>query len=370
MTGRLLNYSSTIRSLLYFFIIMFFPLIALMACQAEQEKQKKEIAKPVKTMTIGTAEKRILREFPGKVEAGKNVELSFQVSGKIIEFPVMKGQAIKQNDLIARIDPIDFQLKVNEATANLNEAKFAFERAGRLLEKDFVSQAEYDQEKARYEIAEANLKLTEQNLEYTYLYAPFDGKIADTYPDTFQFINAKEPVALLHDISYADIAIDVPESIMIQIQNIDVLKKEAVFEAAPEISYPVTYKKHSSEADPSTQTYRVYLTLPAPKGLSVLPGMTATVKVNFARKDAKKDEGFYLIPSSAVFADEKDKQFVWKIDPKTSRIHATPVTTRNLSNHRIRIDSGLAPGDQIVTAGVHFLREGQLVRSLEENTSN
>lgn len=345
------------------YFLCFFALLFLTSCGEEQSETQAEIAKPVKTVTITDKQFVESRIFPGKVEAGKEAKLSFQISGKLVELNVKQGQTVNQGDIVAKIDPTDFQLKVNEAKANRDEAKVAFERAAALVKKDIVSKAEYDKKKATYDIAEANLKLAEQNLNYTILYAPYSGVIADTYPDAFEFLNAKEPIVLLQDLSELDITIDVPENIVIGIREKEVISRSVEFDAAPGKTFEITYKKHELQADDATQTYRVYFTMPRPETLEVLPGMTASVKVKF--RDKNQAIAQYKIPSSAVFADEEGKKFIWIIDPQTKRLKSAEVFVGDLLDQSIIIQSGLNVGDQVVIAGVHLLQENQLVKALE-----
>lgn len=338
--------------------------ITLSGCSEEEPKAKEEIAKPVKTMTIGTASDVESREFPGKVRAAKDVTLSFQVPGQLVEFPVIKGQDIAKGDLIAKLDPTDYQLKVQEAQATFTERQLALERAKGLLPDGFISQSDYDKIKSQYDVAESNLAQAKQDLKYTEIYAPYTGRIADTYPDNFQYIVSKQPIVLLQDTTELDIIIDVPESLLIRIEDTTMLSKVAVFESAPDKSYPVEYRKHVEDADPATQTYRVYMGLKSPEDLTVLPGMTATVKTEFTQVGDLSRQNAFLIPSSAVFADEHGKQFVWMVDQKTSRVKAHEVIAGELSGDMILITTGLKTGDQIVTAGVHSLIQNQLVKPL------
>ncbi len=263
------------------YILLPFILFTLSGCSEEEPAPRAEVAKPVKTMTIGAADDLEHREFPGKVRASKDVELSFQVPGQIIEFPIKKGAEIKQNTLIARLDPTDYKIRVQEAKASRDERKMAFDRAEGLLPDGFISQSDYDRIKSEFQIAEANLAEAEQNLKYTAIYAPFAGRVADTYPEIYQYVNAKQPIAFLQDINEIDILIDVPESLLIRMEDTEIKKQVAVFEASPTKEYKVAYRKHIEIADPATQTYRVYMGMQQPKDLTVLPGMTATVKIEY-----------------------------------------------------------------------------------------
>lgn len=344
-------------------LILIFSCFSLISCD-EPPQESIEVAKPVKVIVLTDKENVIHRVFPGKVEPGKQVILSFQVSGKLETLEVIKGQEIKQGDLIAKLDPTDFELKVNEAKARRNQAQLEFNRAEALVKKEVVSQSEYEKKKAALDIAEANLKLAEQNLNYTTIIAPFDGRISDTYVDNFQSIAAKEEIAKLHNLSELDITIDVPEQLMIQIKQTEIVKNVVEFDAAPGREFELKYKKHEAQADEATQAYRVYLTMKRPEDLSILPGMSASVKIDFIFKNQAQNEHHFAIPLTSVFADENGKKYVWKVIPSSQQLAPIEVVTGELLDDKIMIKSGLSVGDQIVTAGVHLLRDKQLVKPM------
>lgn len=346
-------------------LALFLSVAGLIACNQEQVETPKEVAKPVKVMKIGDAANFQQRQFSGRVEAGKDVELSFQVPGQVIDFPVSRGQQVKKGDLIARLDQKDFQLKFNEAKAVFDERKTALERTRIVVEQGHLARSKLDEDTAAFGVAEANLRLAEQNLKYTEIYAPFSGQVANTYIDQYQHVVSKEPIVLLQDVNELEIVIAVPENLMIQLKNeTQVLKKYAVFESVPNLKFDLEYKKHRAEADASTQSYQVWLSLAQPKELSVLPGMTAVVTVQYNFSQDKQQSKIHLIPADAVFADEQNRSFVWKVNDQ-QRLEAVEVKIGKLTAENIQILSGLNPGDVIVIAGVSFLRDGQWVEPQE-----
>ena len=99
--------------------------ILLVGCAREEAPEPAPVVRPVKTMTLGTAEMGG-RIFPGRVEATNQVDLAFRVGGPLIEFPVREGQFIRKGQLVARIDPRDFQIRLNAAKADFERAVPAF----------------------------------------------------------------------------------------------------------------------------------------------------------------------------------------------------------------------------------------------------
>ena len=126
----------------------------------------------------------------GNIEI-RQVDLSFQVAGKVEKLFKEEGDTVKANELIALIDSRDYEANYNKATANVaqtlamkNEAESKFERQAPLMDDNTISKQDYDtlsntkdRTKADYEAAVANKTLAKNQLEYTKLYAPEDGII-------------------------------------------------------------------------------------------------------------------------------------------------------------------------------------------------
>jgi RND family efflux transporter MFP subunit len=343
---------------------LIFSLCAFLSSGCRQEEtNKQEPIRPVKVFNITEPEEFFQRSFPGKVEASEKADLAFLVDGKIIEFPVKKGDRVKQGQMIAKLDPKDFEIALQKATSQVELAKIQLDRSAELLKQGFAPQSRYDKDKTDYDVAVANRDTAQQNFDYSELRAPFDGEVAERYVENYQTVRVKEPVVALHNRDSIDIVIQVPESLAIRAQkgkNSDIV---AEFDSALGNRYPVTLKELSSKPDPNTQTYKVTLTMGAPKDLNILPGMTATIflKLKVSEGDQK---GQYKIPVTAVFSDEHKNSYVWVIEPNTDIIKKQPVTVAALEKESAVITSGLSPGMMIIAAGAKVLREGMKVRPL------
>src|SRR5579871_5413909 len=78
--------------------------MTLISCNPK-EKKVEPVIRPVKTMTIENNTAKVSRNFPGKVLASNRVDLSFDVPGQLIEFPVLAGDHVQKGQLIAKLDP-------------------------------------------------------------------------------------------------------------------------------------------------------------------------------------------------------------------------------------------------------------------------
>ncbi len=337
----------------------------LASCTKEEEKATVEVVRPVKMMTIASGGEAFKRAFPGKVQASQEVDLSFKVSGPLIEFPVKEGKGVKKGQLLARIDPRDFKTNLVQAKARSLEAQQQFKRYKNLYIQKQVSKADFDKYKSSLDVTRAQETDTRHALEDTYLKAPFAGVIAKKYVDNFQDVRAKQPVVSLQDVSSVEIHINLPEAMMAMARD----KKDAIamaeFSTAPGKQYKLSVKEFSTRADPQTQMFRITLLMKQPEDINVLPGMTANVVITGASTEDTGDQ--IVIPAIAVFADESGTSHVWVVNPKTMKTHRRKVTTGNLTGKEsIRITDGITPGEMIAIAGVTQLREGMEVRAMDK----
>jgi RND family efflux transporter MFP subunit len=370
--------------------IMTLMVFCLTACSKKEEEQPKAaVARPVKLMTIGdvintsnrSSDSVKTRKLPGTVKAADHVDLAFQVAGTLIDFPVKEGQLVKKGDLLARLDSRDFESNLNNAKGTLAKAKASVDYAdteyqryrnikttdaGAVSDSMVLSKrTSLKVAKADLQSAEAGLAIVQDQLNYTSLRAPFAGIVARKNVDNYQEIKAKDPVLILQNISDIDIVIDVPEMMMTPVRTTHPYVY-AEFAADPNRRFDLKLKEAALQADSQTQTYRVVLSMPAPTGIRILSGMTATVSIEFddtAVNTAAVSETGATIPLIAVSADNASHSTVWLVDEKTMTTHRKEVKTGELSgSDNIRINSGLKTGDIIAISGVSKLHENQLVR--------
>lgn len=334
----------------------------MIACD-KQDKTKPEPPRPVKSIVLGKGKTTIDRHFPGKVLPALRADLSFEVAGKLVQFPIKKGEMVKQGQLLAQLDPKPFEDAQQQAKARYTLAKSQYYRGKELIKGNYISRAEYDKLQSSYQVTDANLSTAKRNLKDSTLTSPFTGIIADTYVENHEQVNAKQTLMSLHDITELDIETHVPEKFMLKLKE---KKKDnssnvkVVFDAYPDKSFAVDFKEFSSQADPDTQTYAVVFKMKQPEGINVLPGMSVTVNASISNKNYDHPE-YYKLPVSAVFATKGQQSYVWIVNPKTNTVSKKEVTTGNMQDSSIEVLSGLKPGQRVVTAGVHNLRENQVV---------
>ena len=368
LSSRFTSFLSVIPLTILLILLITVLTIPLGGCRKQEEEVVvKDVARPVKLLTVEGKSTGQKIKYPGRVRASQRVDLAFQVAGPLIELPVTEGQSVKKGNILARILPRDFETEIAKAKAKALDAEQQYQRYRDLYVKKQVSKADFDKYKSQADIARARQKETEDSLSDTYLRAPFTGVIAKRYVENFEDVQAKEPIVSIQDISQVEVLVDVPESVMITLRQ--GAKKTAVaeFAAAPGKQYPLSLKEYSTEADPRTQTYQVTLLMTQPDDITVLPGMTANVVATTKTRQTEVTTSIITIPAAAVFADETGSSHVWIVNRDTMTVHERQVTTGSLTgSSSITIISGIEPGETIAVTGVTQLRENMKVSNLAE----
>ncbi|MCB2186258.1 MAG: efflux RND transporter periplasmic adaptor subunit [Deltaproteobacteria bacterium] len=337
--------------------------LTLTGCQDETQALETEGARPVKTMRVQAASESLQKAFPGMVRAAREVDVSFRVDGTINRLPVVAGQEVKRGELLAGLDPRDFIIRRDRAKAAYVEAENQYRRYSLLVKQGAVARAEYDKIDAAYKTAKANREEAEAALTDTRLLAPFHGVVAKRFVDNHQEVKAKERVAALRDVSHLEVEVEIPEADVVHYHSQSDYSLGVRLDAVPGLEMPARVSAFGSEADRVTRTFTVKAVFQAPEGLNVLPGMTAEL-VGRRRENGGTAE--VCVPLSAVLADSQGRDMVWRVNPQTMTVEHLPVKTGRVCGQDIRVLAGLQPGDTIVTAGVHHLRQGMLVYRMKD----
>jgi len=309
---------------------------------------EKEIIRPVKLLTIKSTDAVNIRRFPAELQASEEVDLAFRVGGQIIKLDVTSGQRVKKNDLLATLDPTDFQLQIELAQANQQLAEAQFKRIQTMLEQNATTRSQYDSSKATLDQANNALQTARNQLKYTKVYAPFDGVIASVDTEKFQYVGATQKLMHIQNIDKLEVDFQVPEGLVVSIRSTKAdYAPRVIVDVAPEDKLFGTYKEHKTTPDPNTKAYDVTLNLirEGNKEHTLLPG----------------------IPVEAVLRHENtttglSESSVWIFNEDTQKVESRAVKLGVLHGDSIEILEGLKENDRVVTAGVHTLTESMQVR--------
>lgn len=358
--------------------------LVLLVTACGPEPEKKTVIRPVKAMRVADSSGLMERALPGRAKAGLEVNLSFRVPGPMIAFPVSVGDEVKAGDVMARIDPTDYETAVRTLEAQLARGQATAKRArndvtrNEKIQKEdsgAISQASIDRSREAVDAADAtvrslraSVKTARDQLSYTELKAPFDGVVVETYAENFETAIAKQPILRVLNPESIEFVINVPENLIGLSPYVESITVK--FDALPDVDVPAKVKEIGKEASQATRTYPVTLVMAQPPGAEILPGMAGKAYI-VGRPPKDHEQVSIQIPATAVFTGaEPGKSYVWIVDESSKTLSRREVELAGLSRFGTRIRAGLEPGELIVVKGVHSVSDGQQVRILDDTRAD
>lgn len=333
--------------------------------------------RPALAYRIGTISGVETDLYPGEIRARHEADHAFRISGKMVARLVDAGSVVKRGQQLARLDPQDTKLAADATNANAaaaeTEATFAdaeYRRFKDLFAKGFVSQSALDQKlnvanaaKARLESARAQASVSINQAGYAVLTAEQDGVVTQVMAESGQVVTAGQAVLRIADPGEKELSISVPEA------RIGEFRSAGTSGAAPRAlrvatwSFPDKYyqgkvREVGASADPVTRTYPVRVSIKNTDE-SVQLGMTA-----FALFVGAADSDTLAVPLSSLYV-KGTITGVWQI-ANDGRVSLKPVNVLQYKENVALIKGGVKAGDLIVAAGVHKLREGEVVKPVTD----
>lgn len=344
----------------------------------------------------------------GKIQPEVEVKLSSEVSGEIIELPVVEGQQVAKGDLLVRVNPEIYQSNLErsraglqniraslaQAEASLKEAEANYQRNKSLFEKGIISKAEWDRIVSAYEVAQANREAAyysvqsaaasvseaRENLGRTNIYAPMSGTISSLNAELGERVVGTQQMAgteilRVANLSNMEVEVDVNENDIVKVAKGDSAIVEVDAYLKQEFKGLVTEISNSANMDLTADqvtNFKVkvriledsyeHLLENKPENFSPFrPGMTATVDIITNRKD-----DVIAVPISAIVvksdttsqaqarkSDAKkaisDKKFETVFIKKGEEAKLRVVKTGIQDDAKIEVVSGLEVGEEVIT---------------------
>lgn len=294
------------------------------------------------------------------VEAGRQSTIAAQVAGRILELKWDAGDAVRQGQLLVRIDDSEArpnvagnQAQVVQAQANLVNAQAQYERTRKLVAKKFISQSALDQSQANYDAAQAQVAAARAGVaqasatrNFSSISAPFSGMVSARHAQAGEMASLGRELLTLFDPSTLRIVADIPQD------KLDEVRKTG----RGSVEFPAlgrwveaTSVTVLPEADSRTHISRVRLELPT--GITgIYPGMFA--RAHFTTGQAKKR----LIPAAAVVR-RSEVTGVYVVSGRNS-IQFRQIRLGEAAAGRLEVLSGLEAGEQVaiepVKAGLYL----------------
>ncbi|MBB4210355.1 RND family efflux transporter MFP subunit [Rhodothalassium salexigens DSM 2132] len=338
----------------------------LLACDAGSDDPAPAAApRPVKTLTLAREAAADTRSFPGVTAAVESATLAFTVPGTVLDLPVEVGSTLAEGELLARLDPRDFENRVAQATAERDRTRAQYQRVARAAETGAVSKQALSDARAAFDAAQSQLNIAQKALDDTELRAPFAGEVVATFTEAYENIQPTQPIVRLVDRSRLEMTVDVPERLRLSLDRVSA--SWVRLDAYPDAAVPAEITEVGSEPSATTRTYPVTLTFAPPAERLVLPGQAG--RAGFTLRRADRGDLFTLPTAALVQTDSGTA--VWTLRAEAdgtatvTRVAVTVEARTPLAARGARV-RGLGPGDRVVIAGAQSLSEGQRVRPLPE----
>lgn len=338
----------------------------LAGCSQEQPAAP-EIIRPVLSTMVEPKTTR-LQGFAGTIEPEFSTSLAFRLLGRLVARDVSVGDKVTKGVTIAAIDPLALDFAAQSARADLSTAEAQLanasaseERQRRLLATANTSQAAYDAARqsrdsaaANVERAQAALAKANEQLGYARLFSDFDGIVTAVGAEIGQTVSPGQMVVTVARSDIREAVVDVPEQLAAELRS--GTEFDVVLQSLPTIHSTGHVREIAPQADASTRTRRVRLTLVDPPTALRLGSTITAIGVS-------KVEPSIELPLSALL-DRDGKTSVWIVDPADSTVSLRDVEVSARTAASFTVGSGLQKGMRVVTAGVHSLRPGQKIRVL------
>lgn len=340
--------------------------LGLTGCSQEKKAEAQEVIRPVKVVEIGEAETTRQLDYSGSVRARTEMNLGFRIAGKVTERLVDIGQHVNEGDVLARVDPSDYELSVKSAEASLDAAErqvetvdLARKRAEQLYAKNFAPKSQldqavlsYDQAVATRDAARSTLAQAQNQVHYTDLKAGKAGIVTAISADIGQVVGAGTPVMT--------VAVDGEKEVLIAVPEMDIAgfrpgkEVKASFWSDEALTLDGKVREVAGSADPQSRTFAVRVSLP--NDPRVLLGMTANVAAIVGSKAQ-----LVSIPLTAM-AEKDGKHIVWTVDRASDTVHPRPIKVANFTADGVAVAEGLKQGDVVVAAGTQFMTDNLKVK--------
>lgn len=334
-----------------------------------------EPVRSVKLLTVGVGALQSSLEYSGDVRARVESRLGFRVAGKIVKRQAELGQHVKAGQVLAQLDPKDYQLATDAARAQLASATTQrdlaaadLKRYQALKDQNFISGAELERREATLKAAQATLDQARAQLSsqgnqaaYTTLVADVSGVVTGIDAEPGQVVAAGTPVVRIAQDGPRDVVFAVPED---KVAQIALGSEVAVRGWSGGATLAGAVREVAASADAATRTYQVKVAIDSAEAPALGSTVYVTPKVlSHAGIPAIK------LPTSAL-RQEGQATAVWVYDPTSSTVKSQPVQIATADGNEAVVAAGLTPGMQVVATGVHVLSPGQKVMVYQPKTAS
>ena len=325
------------------------------ADEAGEEQKEEAIPVEVTKLTRGPIE-AVLR-FSADLEAEESVPVYSRASHRVLRLLVEEGDRVAKGEVMVTLESDEQRNAVAKTKSQLDKAKRDYDRQQSLFEQALISDQVFNESRYELEQLEISLADAKRQLSYTEVRAPISGTVTQRLVKVGDQVTVNQHLFDLVDFDSLVVRLFVPER---DLSRVAVGQQTRLTsQALPDRVFLGQVERIAPIVDPRTGTIKVTVEVPQETGL--LPGLFLEAElVTAVRADA------LLVPKRSLVLDE-DQVFVFRLgaEERVEKILAQPVLE---DSHWIEVIEGLAEGDQVVIAGQAGLKDGDLVRLIEDKS--
>lgn len=295
----------------------------------------------------------------GNIEPIRVVGVNSQISGALLAVLVEEGTVVRKGSVLARVDDQELQAQLEAAEASYQVTEAAFERAQQLRDRKVITLPEYERDRTAFAAAKAQLEQLRMRVAYATVTAPIDGVVTEKRVEAGDVVAPQTRLFTLADVSTLVVRVGVSELDVVAVNVGD--PAVLALDAFPERSFHGRVRRIFPTGDPTTRLVPVEVALRGQDADDVRPGFLARVTFALGTRD-----GVLLVPASALVGGAGSESVFVVEDGRAVRRTVMPGVT---SEGRVEIVKGLQAGEQVIVAGNNMLRDGAVVRVIEDDAT-
>ena len=320
--------------------------------QAEQKETSENPLIRVKTQLVEYREYKVAVRATGLLSTATEMKLSFKTGGIISQLHVREGTSVKRGEVLAELDLSEVRAQVNQAHIGLEKSRRDLKRAENLYRDSVVTLEVFQNAESAWEVARSQVQIADFNLEHSRIKAPTDGKIQKILVESSEVIGPGYP-AILFASTENDwvVRAALSDKDIVKLSLGDTAK--VYMDAFPGAPFRAEVVELGTIADPLTATYETELLI-----LQSLPGFRTGFISRAEIYPSGVKRSLVLPIHSLIDATDKSAFIYIFLD---GRAEKRRIRTGAVLGEEVVVLEGLSEGEEVVTDGAKYLREGSEV---------